>query len=123
MPPPTKKNQDTNFPAVRGVSRFFLSGHPPKPQQECVPKIWGRPPRKKSGHHSSRSFEACPDFFSGHPLKPQRERVPKISCNPPLRGRVQGAEGLQVFSGAVFSGQLKYAVRIPRNFPMLRQET
>ena len=46
-PPPTEKNQDTNFPAVRGVSRFFLSGHPPKPQRECVPKILGRPPRKK----------------------------------------------------------------------------
>ena len=29
-PPPHRKNQDTNVPAARGVSRFFLSGHPPK---------------------------------------------------------------------------------------------
>ena len=84
--------------------RFFSQ----KPQRECVPKILGRPPRKKSGHHSSRSFEACPNFFFRTPSETAAGACPD--------GRVQGAEGLQVFSGAVSSGQLKYAVHIPRNF-------
>ena len=88
--PPHRKNQDTNFSAVQGVSRSFLSGHPPNPQRECVPKILGRSPRKKSGHQSPRSIEACPDCFF---RKPQRECVPKISGTPPLGGGSRGVRG------------------------------
>ena len=58
-------------------------------------------------------------FFSGNRSGSvsRKFRVP-----PPLRGRVQGREGFQVFSGAVSSGQLKYAVHTPLIFPMLREE-
>ena len=115
-PPPPKKSGH-QFSRSSGRVPIFLVGTP----SETAAGV--RPLAKNQDTILSAVSRRVPIFFSGHPLKPQRERVPKISGNPPFGGGVQGAEGLQVFCGAVSCGQLKYAVHIPRIFPMLRQET
>ena len=115
-PPPPKKIKTPIFPQF-GACPDFLVGAPSETAAGVCPENFGSPPSQKIRTPFFLQFRGVSRFFfSGHPLKPQRERVPKISGNPPLRGRVQGAEGLQVFSGAVSSDQLKYAVHIPRNF-------
>ena len=117
MPPPHRKKSGHQFSRSSGRVPIFLVGTPSEIAAGVCPENFGSPPSQKIRTPFFPQFRGVSRFFfSGHPLKPQRERVPKISGNPPLRGRVQGAEGLQVFFGAVSSGQLKYAVRIPRSF-------
>ena len=64
----------------------------------------------------------CSGNRSGSVSRKFRVPPPPSGTPPPLRGRVQGREGFQVFSGAVSSGQLKHAVHTPLIFPMLREE-
>ena len=116
MPPPTEKIRTPIFPQFGACPDFSCRDTLRNRSGSVSRKFWVAPLAKNQDTILPAVSRRVPIFFSGHPLKPQRERVPKISGNPPLRGRVQGAEGLQVFSGAVSSGQLKYAVHIPRNF-------